>query len=225
MHLLRFMLVMTAVSATSVTAQVRRSIQAVGTASVSAQPDRIKVDIGVTTMANTAQEASNENATTMSAVQNQIRQVLGPGADIQTIGYSITPNYKYTQGAPPVLIGYTATHTVEVTTGDKDSIVKVIDSVGQSGATSITGLRFAISNDEPLREQALAAASKQALSHAQAIAKGLGVQIGGVINAQEGSSVTPLVADAAAGAAPATPIEPGLVRVSATVTVQVEVIQ
>ena len=173
MHLLRFMLVMTAVSATSVTAQVRRSIQAVGTASVSAQPDRIKVDIGVTTMANTAQEASNENATTMSAVQNQIRQVLGPGADIQTIGYSITPNYKYTQGAPPVLMGYTATHTVEVTTGDKDSIVKVIDSVGQSGATSITGLRFAISNDEPLREQALAAASKQALSHAQAIAKGL----------------------------------------------------
>jgi uncharacterized protein YggE len=76
-----------------------------------------------------------------------------------------------------------------------------------------------------VREQALTAATKQALSHAQAIASGLGKHIGGVIAAQEGYSTTLLATNTKAGAAPATPIEPGLVQISATVTVQFEVIQ
>src|SRR4029078_1281612 len=75
-----------------------QSVQAVGSATVSGKPDQVKVDIGVTTTANTAQEASAQNATQMTAVFNQIRQVLGASADIKTIGYSITPNYRNTPG-------------------------------------------------------------------------------------------------------------------------------
>src|SRR5689334_9807089 len=137
-----------------------QSVQAVGSATVSGQPDQVKVDIGVTTTATTAQDASAQNATQMTAVINQIRQVLGPAADIKTIGYSITPNYRTVSGQPPVLTGYTATNTVEVTAGDSASIVKVIDSVSPVGATSIQSLRFSIANDTPLRLQALGLAAK-----------------------------------------------------------------
>jgi uncharacterized protein YggE len=201
-----------------------QTVQAIGNATVSGQPDQVKVDIGVTTTATTAQDASAQNATQMTAVFNQIRQVLGPAADIKTIGYSITPNYRTTSGQPPVLTGYTATNTVEVTAGDSASIVKVIDSVSQVGATNIQSLRFSIADDTPLRLQALSAAGKQALGHAQAIAAGLGLKVGVVIAALEGASVTPIVG-IAPGAAQATPVEPGLVNVSATVTITAQLTQ
>jgi uncharacterized protein len=206
-------------------AQQPQSVQAVGSATVSGQPDQVKVDIGVTTTATTAQDASTQNATQMTAVLNQIRQVLGPAADIKTIGYSITPNYRTTSGQPPVLTGYTATNTVEVTASDSASIVKVIDSVAPVGATNIQSLRFSIANDTPLRLQALGLAAKQAMAHAQAIAGGLGLKVGNVVAAQEGVSVTPIVGTLSPGAAPSTPVEPGLVTVSATVTIAAQLIQ
>jgi len=199
-----------------------QTVQAVGSATVSGQPDRVKVDIGVSTTATTAQDASTQNATQMTAVLNQIRQVLGPNADIKTINYSLTPNYRSTSGQQPVLTGYTATNTVEVTAGDAASIVKVIDGVAPVGATNIQSLRFAIADDTPLRLQALSAAAKQAMGHAQAIASGLGLNVGVVVAAQEGVSVTPIVGTVTPGATVSTPVEPGLVTVSATVTISAQ---
>ena len=58
-------------------AQAQQTVQCSGSASISGQPDQVKVDIGVTTTANTAQDASAQNATQMTAVLAQIRQVLG----------------------------------------------------------------------------------------------------------------------------------------------------
>jgi uncharacterized protein YggE len=193
-----------------------QSVQAAGSATVSAAPDQVKVSIGVTTTANTAQEAAAENATQMNAVITQIRQVLGAAADIRTIGYSVSPNYR---GNPPVLSGYTAMNTVEVTAGESQAIIKVIDSVSTVGATNIQGLRFAVRDDEPLKRQALAAAAKQAMGHAQAIAGGLGMRIGTVVAAQEGFSSSPILGVATPPERAATPVEPGLVQVTATVTI------
>jgi uncharacterized protein YggE len=160
----------------------------------------------------------------MTAVLDQIRRVLGPAADIKTIGYSVTPNYR-TNGGSTTLVGFTATNTVEVTAGDSASIIKVIDSVSQVGATNIQGLRFSIADDTRLRTQALSAAAKQAMTRAQAIASGLGLKVGQVIAAQEGVSVTPIVTGTAPTAAVPTPIEPGLVTVTATVTIAAQLTQ
>ena len=207
----------------SMKSQPAQNVQAVGSATVTAPPDQVKVDIGVTTTANTALEASTQNATQMTAVIAQVRQVLGADADIKTIGYSVQPVYR---GNPPVLSGYTATNTIEVSAGESTAIVKVIDSVSGVGATNIQGLRFAVKDDEPLRRQALAAAAKQAMGHAQAIAGGLGLRIGSVVAAQEGFSSTPILGVVAPGAdRAATPVEPGLVQVSATVTVVAQLTQ
>ena len=200
-------------------AQAGPSIQAIGSATVTGQPDQVKVDIGVTTTANTAQDASTQNASMMTAVIAQVQAVLGPQADIKTIGYSITPNYRTSQNSPPVLTGYTAVNTVEVTAHDAASIVKVIDSVSPVGATNITNLRFAISDEEPLHEQALTLATKQAMAHAQAIATGLTAHVGAVISAQEGATVTPLVNTLAPTATASTPVMPGLISVTANVTI------
>jgi len=70
-------------------------------------------------------------------------------------------------------------------------------------------------------QQALAAASKQALTNAGAIASGLGGKTGAVISAQQSSAYTPVLAVAGATAA-TTPVQTGPVSVSATVTVTVQ---
>ena len=75
----------------------RRSITAVGNATVSATPDKALVDVGVSTQAATAQDASTQNATQVSSVLSAMRVVLGGAADIKTIGYSLSPVYNNPQ--------------------------------------------------------------------------------------------------------------------------------
>jgi uncharacterized protein YggE len=70
-------------------------------------------------------------------------------------------------------------------------------------------------------QQALAAAAKQALANAGAIASGLGGKTGAVISAQQSSAYTPVVA-LVGTAAPTTQVQTGPVSVSATVTVTVQ---
>jgi uncharacterized protein YggE len=203
-----------------------RVVRAVGTSTLSAKPDQVKVDIGVVTTASTAQEAAAQNASRTDAVIAAIQKVLGSSGDIQTIAYSVTPNYK--QPLPgsteaPVLTGFTVTNIIEVTSSALGSIGSIIDAATQAGANSVQSLRFGIKDDEPLRAQALSSAAKEARAHAEAIAGGLGLRLGAVSYAQEGAQVIPV--QTTAGAASATPVIPGLVQVSATVTADFELVQ
>lgn len=205
----------------------RRSfVQAQGQGTVSAKPDQGTVDLAIVSQAQTAQDAANQNANQTTQVLAQLKQLLGNNADIRTLNYSLNPNYTYPPGGgQPNLIGFTANNTVEVTVGDLTLPGKVIDTAVQAGANRVESLRFSIKDDQPLRLQALRAAALQARSHADAIAQGLGMHTGAVISAAEGSGIrvlTPAVALGAAAQAP-TPVQPGNVDVTATVTLEVEI--
>src|SRR5881397_3331027 len=203
----------------------RPFVRATGQASVFAPPDQVKVDASVVTQGSTAQEAASRNADQVDAVLAALRKLLGAGADIKTINYSVVPNYKYPQGGgTPTLTGYTASVTVEVTLGAVSMTGPVIDTATQAGATSIGGLRFSLKDPEPQRLQALRLATLQAKSHAEAMASGLGGKVGAVISLEEGTAVRvqQLVASAGAAASTPTPVEPGLIEVQATVVLQAE---
>jgi uncharacterized protein YggE len=213
----------------ALSAQPQRLVQAVGEASISVQPDQVRLNVGVVTTAATAEEAANQNAVRVDAVLAKLRELLGPAGEIKTVAYSITPNYQYPrEGGPGTIVGYTCSNTVQISTTDLNSIGRLLDAAIQAGATTVHGLYFTLADDEPARGQALAAAAKKARAHAEAIARGLGSSIGSVLAAREAatSQVVPYLArDTAAGAPPATPIETGLVQVRATVTVEVELTQ
>jgi hypothetical protein len=217
-----------AILASALTAAGQSGSQAVvrasGEAAISVPPDQARINVGVTTKARTAEEAAAQNASQVEAVFAQLRQVLGSGAQLKTINYSLSPEYQYSQGSPPVLTGYAANNTVEVIIDDLSLIGKVIDAAGRAGATNITGLRFTLRDPEPLRSRALAQAAKQAREHASAIAAGLGRKIGEVRVAQEGaiSDLGRNLLDVKAQGG--TPIEQGLVEVRATVAVEAEMI-
>jgi hypothetical protein len=177
----------------------------------------------VVTQGATAQDAGQQNSTLANTVLTALKGVLGTEGTTQTISYSISPRYSTTQGQSSVIIGYTASNTVEVTTTDLSLIGRLIDTANQAGANSVGNLSFGLQNPEPYTEQALGQAAKQAQAHANAIAAGLGAKTGVIISAQEGATMTPVVG-VLSTAAP-TPIQTGTVSVTASVTISVQLIQ
>lgn len=200
------------------------AIQATGSATISVNPDQAQLDVGVVTQGATAQDAGQQNASLTTTMLNALNGVLGTAGTIQTISYSLSPRYSTTPGQTSTIIGYTASNTVQVTTTDLSLIGKLIDAANQAGANSVGGLNFGLQNPEPIEEQALGQAAKQAQAHANAIAAGLGARTGVVLSAQEGATVTPVVAGMSTTAA-TTPIQTGKVTVTASVTISVQLIQ
>ncbi len=201
---------------------VRASAEAV----VSAAPDRARVNIGVVTQAATAQAAGTGNAHQLETALAELRKVLGPGADIKTTSYSLSPNYRYPrEGGQPSITGYTAMNTVQVTTDDLSAVGKIIDTATQGGANNIQSLEFVLKNDRKARARALGEATAQARVNAEVMAAAVGMRVVKVVSVEQGepSRVRPLMAAPMAMEARATPVSPGAIEVHATATVTVAV--
>src|SRR5664280_2924377 len=98
------------------------SVQANGSATITAKPDQAQLDVGVVTNGTTAQDASQQNASLSNTVQAALSKVLGSAGTLQTVSYSVSPRYSTTPNQPSVIVGYTASNTVRVTTTDLSQI-------------------------------------------------------------------------------------------------------
>jgi len=194
-----------------------RTVQANGSATLTANPDQAQIDVGVVTIGATAQDSAQQNATQTTAVLNAVKALLGTNGTVQTVSYYVQP--RYTNTTPSTINGYTTSNTVRVLTLDLSIIGKLIDAANQAGANSVSSLSFGLQDPEPLVQQALTQATKQALAHAGAIAAGLGAKVASVVTATEGSSYTPLAVTGGPSAAASTPVQTGTVSVYATVSI------
>lgn len=208
-------------------AQRTPSVRATGEGVVAAMPELVRINLTISTPANTAQEATDQNATTSLAVSNRVKALIGTSGEIRTVSYSVIPNYRTTPPNIQTLIGFTANNTLEVTAYDLNLAGKIVDAAVQAGATSISGLRFGLKDSDPQRRDALKRATQAARANATAIAEGLSVRLGSILAAAEGSSASVFnPTDARAGiAATATTFDTGLVEVRATVTLEIAIIQ
>jgi uncharacterized protein YggE len=196
------------------------TVQAIGNATISVAPDQAQLSISVTTEGPTADAAGQQNANTSFTLMTALNALIGGNGSIQTLYYSVSPRYSAsTSTQPSTIVGYTATNSLQVTLNNLTLIGKTIDTANQSGATSVGGLSLGLQNPEPTMLLALSAASKQAQTHAAAIASGLGGKVGSVISASQSTSYTPIVSAGIAAGAAATNIQAGPVSVSASVTV------
>ncbi|HEX6894125.1 MAG TPA: SIMPL domain-containing protein, partial [Bryobacteraceae bacterium] len=117
------------------------SITAVGTASVSVQPDLALVDVGVFTQGATAQEASQSNADLANKVITALQSLLGSSATIKTVNYSLSPVYNNPgPGQNAMIIGYAVNNTVQVKLTDLSKIGQTVDTAIQSGANRVQGI-------------------------------------------------------------------------------------
>jgi uncharacterized protein len=208
------------------------TLQVTGEARVSKAPDRVYIDIGVTTEAQRSQAATSENAARLAAVVAAVKRVSGPSAQLTTTEYSVSPSYHYPRGGgTPIIAGYTASNVAQVRLDDLTRIGRVIDAATQAGSNNVRDIRFTLRDEQAARTEALRQAAVSAQRNAQALAEGLGLRVVRVLSASEqspGIAPVPVYAQAtqfrmSAAAAPATPVEAGTLDVSATVTLTVEV--
>jgi uncharacterized protein len=204
------------------------SIRVTGEATVTVQPDQARIDIGVTTQAQTAQAAAADNAQRLETALAELRRALGAGAEIKTVSYSLNPDYRYPKdGGKPTITGYMATNIVRVTLNDLTRVGQAIDAATRSGVNQVHRLQFTLKDEQDAKSQALRAAAVKAKAEAEALAQALGLKIARVLSVVESSEgVQPIMRDvmlARAEAAAPTPVEPGTIEVRATVTLTVEI--
>jgi uncharacterized protein len=203
------------------------SIRVTGASTVTANPDRANVDVGVVTQAPQSQNAVSQNARTFNAVMVALRKAFGPHADIKALSYSLNPDYQYhASGGTPTITGYTATNVVRVTIDDLGRIGDVIDTATRAGANRVPSIQFALRDEEGVRTQALREAAVKAKAEADSLAAALGLKVNRILTVEEGGPVmVPVrqVAFARAESSAATQIQPGAIEVNANVTLTVEV--
>lgn len=207
------------------------SIRVTGDAKVTAKPDRVQIDIGVTTRAVHSEEASAENAREVDKVLSAVRKAAGSNAVLKTISYSLSPTYQYhSSGGEPTLTGYNAQNVVQVTLDELARIGAVIDSATQAGANQVQGIQFTLRDTESVRAEALREAVRKARAEVNVLAEALGLRVVRVLSVEESSPrVVPVrtymggARSAAVASASATPVESGTLDVSADVVLTVEV--
>lgn len=212
-------------------AELVRTISLSSSGTVRRAPDQAIVTLAVETRAATARQAAQQNAQRMDAVVRALRQAGIPGERIHTESYNLSPEYQYVNPGPGKpgeqrLVGYTASNSVRV---QVDSIARVgatIDAAVGAGANRATGISFQLRDPDTARRDALRLAMDAARKDAQALAEAAGQTLGPLLQLSTGIVEPPRPmfamarnADMAAPAAAPTPVEPGQLEITATVSV------
>jgi uncharacterized protein YggE len=199
------------------------------TETVEAAPDQAVVGTGVQTRAPTATQAMRDNAAKMDRLIATLAKAGIPKKDIQTSGINLSAQYDYSnrdgQPAGPRFIGYEASNQLTIKLHDVKKVGPLLDTLVEAGATNVSGPSFSIENPAPMLAQARAAALKSAKAQADFYAQAAGYRSARLVSISEsnsgGNPPVPMMAQRfKADAAEATPVEPGQVGSSVTLTVQ-----
>lgn len=204
-----------------------QGISVSGTGEVRAMPDIAYVTLGVRTRADTANLATTRNATAMNRVIQAIRRAGIAEADIETVQYTVQPVFEYPQNAPPRITGYEATNLVKVTVRDLKQVGPIIDAAIAAEANVVQDVSFSLKDEAAARSSALTMAVQDGRAKASVMASALGVRLGPLISATEGSPpvVIPFLARAEFATATETPISPQQIVVRATVNLVYSIVR
>jgi uncharacterized protein YggE len=202
-----------------------------GDSTVRARPDTANVTVAVVTQAQTALAAQTDNARKSDAVVRAVKAAAGAGAEVETSGYSLQPQYTYRQNEAPLIQSYQARNGVNVTLGDLSRVGAVIDAATNAGANNVDGISFTLRQDRQARDQALGEATREALRKAQVMAQALGGRVTRIIEVQEAGTQprpvpiykTETMARAVSSDAMQTPVEIGTLDIRSQVQLVAEI--
>jgi hypothetical protein len=219
----------TAVAAQSEASGPMRTIVTSGTGTVSLEPDEAVIRVGVDSRAQNAQAAMRRAARQMDAVIAALRDAGVADEDIQTVRLDLNQVRQRNAEDEVVERGWRASNQVRATIRDIDGTSDAIDAAVGAGATRIDSVRFRASDNADVLAEARVAAVESASTAAATMAAASGLEVLGVLTIVEGdASIATSRASFAERAIAetyslATPIEPGLVDVTARVTVEYEI--
>ncbi|HEY3868403.1 MAG TPA: SIMPL domain-containing protein [Actinocrinis sp.] len=194
-------------------------ITVTGTGTVNGTPDTLILDLSVSQTRSNVSDALSAANGTVNDIDSTLTAQGVAGADVQTSGASVQPNY---QG--DTISGYAASESLTVTLRDLTTAGSEISAAVRAGgnATSVNGVSLDIQNDTSLMSAARSAAFADAQTKAQQYASaahetlGKAVQVTETVNTPQ---TEPMAGVAAPSSNAAVPINPGTSQVSVTVTV------
>jgi uncharacterized protein YggE len=167
--------------------QIDRTISISGEGKVTAIPDIASVTLGMENTSLDIQAAQKKNSDTINALITQLKALGIDAKDIQTVNYSILPQYDYSSGKQ-VLTGYSISQNITVKIRKTDQVSAVLKIAGDLKLNQVGGLSFDIDQPEIYQQQARTIALQNAKDKAEALAKIMGVKLGKVISFSESSS-------------------------------------
>lgn len=208
------------------------TLSVTGRAEVPAVPDVAVVHLGAVAQAQDAATAQAQVNQVVQKVLEAVKQAGVPGEKIQTSGLSLSPVYSDprpprvpdARPAEPRIVGYRASNTLTVRVEDLTKVGNVIDAATGAGANEVQGISFTLPDDTKPRAEALAKAAREAAAKAKVLADAMNVELVAVRHVQEaGVQAGPPQPFFRGGAemarVAATPIQPGQVRVEASVVI------
>ncbi|SFH69133.1 SIMPL domain-containing protein [Albimonas pacifica] len=197
-----------------------------------ATPDVLRVSFGADARAEGPGEAL---AQASEAVKALLDAVLAAGVakeDVSTTQVNLNPVYDRSErNAAPEIVAWEAGSSLAVTLKDVSKFGALATAATEAGATSISGVSFAVSDEKDRLEAARQAAVKAALARAELLAGAADARVGAILELSEtGISMPgprPMFARAAVAesAMADMPIAEGAQELRATVTATVELCQ
>ena len=200
-----------------------------GTGEATADADIVTIVLGVETRDESAAAAVAENGRMMADAIEALKAAGVPEDEIKTSRFSIYPTRDWIDGrlSDKVIFEVNNQVTFTLDLADEMDIGVLIDGAVGAGANTVESVTFALRDPKPVQEEALVVAVVDAMGKAGVISQAAGVVLGRVLSISEGGySPVPMAESRALFAADAgamTPIVPGDVKVTATVTITYEI--
>lgn len=202
-------------------------------AEVSVKPDRATVTVGVQTEAKDASDAQSAANERMQRIIERIRRLDPDELVLTTSSVSLYPVYDNSNlrrndgGQERRITGYRAGSSISARTDDVDAVGPIVDTAIDAGANRVQGVTFSLSDPHAAEIRALRLASRRAIDKARSVADAIGAELMFVTSIGEstaGGGPIPVRGRAEAfgvamDAGSSTPVEAGLITVTADVTV------
>lgn len=199
-----------------------RGISVVGVGTVSGTPDVLRFTVGVEVTADTVDAALSSANEAASRMISTLRERGVAEQDLQTASVQVHPRYDE-RGEQ--ITGYVVRQDLTVTVTDLDAAGGLMTAAVDAGgdASRLSGVAFALEDDEELLSAAREQAYEKARDKAEQYARLAGKELGDVIAISEDVSQGPWPLERAGAdlaAAASVPIEPGSTEVSVHVRVR-----
>ena len=194
-----------------------------GEGEASAAPDKATVVLGVQTRDASAAIAASENARLMNKTIAALREAGVADNEIQTSGYSLSAEPQDSQAAETQKVPqFLASNAVTVNLNNTTDVGRVLDTAVAAGSNSIQEVAFDLKDPQPQKDLALTMAIEDARRKAEVAAKAAGVKLGQVLEISEGYGYVAAASRSAAFDV-ASPILPGKMEITASVTITYEI--
>jgi uncharacterized protein YggE len=151
-------------------------------------PDMATIQLGVTSQADSANAAMDQNSTQQAAVIKALTDTGIEQAQIQTSGLNLNPLMKYDEDRAPSVTGYQASNIVTVRVADLTRLGEVLDAIVSAGANEINGITFAREDGSDAQDDARRQAVADARRKAEVLAEAAGLTLGPVLAIRDSQS-------------------------------------